>query len=416
MTDIVANGTPALRAPHPGVLERLTRGRVLARLASLRRGELRIQEAGEEFVFGTRAADGLAAAVTVHDPRFYSSVALRGSVGAGESFMDGHWTTSDLASVMRVMVRNRPALEEIDGGLARFAMPFLRLFHRLRRNDRDGSRKNIAAHYDLGNDFFELFLDETLTYSCGIFETPASTLAEASIEKIDRICRRLDLQRDERVIEIGTGWGSFALHAAATYGCHVTTTTISQRQHDVATQRVRDAGLSDRIEIVRRDYRDLTGTYDKLVSIEMIEAVGHGFLDTYFAKCASLLAPHGAMALQAITIADQFHDEALRTVDFIKRYVFPGCYIPSVGSITGSVGRASDMVPVHLEDIGLHYARTLREWRERFMERADDVRALGFPERFVRLWEFYLAYCEGGFAERQIGDVQMVFAKPDWRS
>ena len=416
MTDVVVPRGASVSVPRPGVLDRLLRGQVVARLDALAEGALVVEEGGERREFGVRgSADDLRAAIHVTDPSFWSALALRGSVGAGESYMDGDWTADDLVSVMRLMVRNRAALEELDGGLARLALPFLRLFHRMRRNDRTGSRRNIAAHYDLGNDFYSLWLDETLTYSAGIFETPDAPLADAQTAKLDRICRKLDLGPDDHVIEIGTGWGSFALHAAGRYGCRVTTTTISREQHARASERVRAAGLEDRVEILLSDYRDLTGTYDKLVSIEMIEAVGYDYLDAYFATCARLLKPEGVACIQAITIADRHHDEALRSVDFIQRYVFPGCYIPSVGSMTASIARATDLTLTHLEDIGLHYAATLRAWRERFLDVLDEVRAQGFDERFVRMWEFYLAYCEGGFAERQIGDVHLLLAKPRGR-
>jgi cyclopropane-fatty-acyl-phospholipid synthase len=414
MTDVTFSRGAALDLPAPGWLDRLLRRQVMQRLAALEEGSLVVHEGRDRHALGDATGD-LSAEIRVRDPRFWSAVALRGSVGAGESYMDGDWEADDLPAVMRIMVRNRAALEDLDGGMARLALPFLKLFHRLRRNDRSGSRRNIAAHYDLGNDFYSLWLDETLTYSAGVYPSSEATLADAQTAKLDRICRKLDLGPDDHVVEIGTGWGSFALHAAGRYGCRVTTTTISKEQHARATERVRAAGLSDRVEILLSDYRDLTGTYDKLVSIEMIEAVGHEFLDDYFATCARLLREDGVACIQAITIADRFHDEALRSVDFIQRYIFPGCYIPSVGSMTASITRATDLTLTHLEDIGMHYAATLRAWRERFMSVADEVRGMGFDERFVRMWEFYLAYCEGGFAERQLGDVHLLLAKPRGR-
>ncbi len=293
--------------------------------------------------------------------------------------------------------------------------PLRRMLHWLNRNSPDGSRRNIAAHYDLGNDLFALFLDDTMAYSCGVFEREDATLHEAQVAKFERVCRRLRLSPSDHLLEIGTGWGGFALHAASRYGCRVTTTTISREQHDWARERIRAAGLSDRVTLLLDDYRDLRGRYDKLVSIEMIEAVGHQFLDTYTAQCSRLLEPHGAMLLQAITIRDQIYEEALESVDFIQRYIFPGSFIPSVTAIADSVRRATDMKVFHLEDIGPHYATTLRRWRERFFERIDDVRRLGYSEQFVRMWDFYLCYCEGGFLERQLGDVQMLLTKPRCR-
>jgi cyclopropane-fatty-acyl-phospholipid synthase len=414
MTDVTFSGGASLDLPAPGLLDRVLRRQVMQRLVSLTEGALVVHEGSERHALGNAGSD-LRAEVRVRDPGFWPAVALRGSVGAGESYMDGAWDTDDLAAVMRIMVRNRAALEDLDGGMARLALPFLKLFHRLRRNDRSGSRRNIAAHYDLGNDFYALWLDETLTYSAGIYESQDATLADAQTAKLDRICRKLDLGPEDHVIEIGTGWGSFALHAAGRYGCRVTTTTISKEQHERASERVRAAGLADHVEIRLSDYRDLTGTYDKLVSIEMIEAVGYEFLDEFFATCARLLKEDGTACIQAITIADRFHDEALRNVDFIQRYIFPGCYIPSVGSMTASIARATDLTLTHIEDIGMHYAATLRAWRERFLAVAEQVRGLGFDERFMRMWEFYLAYCEGGFAERQLGDVHLLLAKPRGR-
>jgi cyclopropane-fatty-acyl-phospholipid synthase len=290
-----------------------------------------------------------------------------------------------------------------------------RALHWANRNSRDGSRRNIAAHYDLGNDFFALFLDETLAYSCGVFEREDATLHEAQLAKFDRICRRLRLTAADHLLEIGTGWGGLAIHAAARYGCRVTTTTISREQHALAAQRIAQAGLEDRVTLLLEDYRDLDGSYDKLVSVEMIEAVGHQYLDDYTAQCSRLLAPEGAMLLQAITIQDQFYEAALESVDFIQRYIFPGSFIPSVTAIVDSVRRSTDMKVFHLEDIGPHYATTLGRWRTSFLARLDDVRRLGYPESFLRMWDFYLCYCEGGFLERQLGDVQMLLTKPRCR-
>jgi len=275
-----------------------------------------------------------------------------------------------------------------------------------------GSRKNILAHYDLGNDFYALFLDETMTYSCAIFEQENSSLKQASEAKYDRICRKLQLAAGDRVIEIGTGWGGFAVHAARNYGVQVTTTTISDEQHQFARQRIKAAGLEDRITLLKKDYRDLSGKFDKLVSIEMIEAVGHQYLPIFFRTCSRLLKDDGIMALQAITIGDQIFDRHKRTVDFIKRYIFPGSCIPSITAISIALAKATDLRLVHLEDITPHYARTLREWRRRFFTNIKKVRALGFSDTFVRMWEYYLCYCEGGFAERYLGDVQMLFVKP----
>jgi len=255
-----------------------------------------------------------------------------------------------------------------------------------------------------------------MTYSSGIFEHSSATLHEASVAKLDRICRKLQLSPRDRVLEIGTGWGSFAMHAASRYGCRVTTTTISREQHALAARRIREAGLGDRVELLLADYRTLEGRFDKLVSIEMIEAVGHEYLPGYFAKCASLLDDDGRMLVQAITMPDQRYGQYLKSSDFIRRYVFPGSCVPSIGTMIGAMSAASDLKPVHLEDIGPHYAKTLRCWLENFLARADDVRALGYSDRFVRMWEYYLCYCEAGFAERYLGDVQMLLHKPKCRA
>ncbi|MBI5015350.1 MAG: class I SAM-dependent methyltransferase [Deltaproteobacteria bacterium] len=394
-----------------GFVHRLARGAVLSRLRGLREGFLELRDGDEVLALGVQGS-GLAARITVRDPAFWSDVALGGSIGAAEAYMADFWEADDLVSVVRLVVRNANVLTGVEGGLARLTMPLHRLLQAARRNTRGGSRRNIAAHYDLGNDFYALFLDETLTYSCALFERDDMTLAEASTAKYDRLCRKLDLRPGDRVLEIGTGWGGFALHAAGRYGCRVTTTTISREQHELASRRVQEAGLADRVEVLLCDYRDLTGTFDKLVSIEMIEAVGHHYLDAYFRCVGERLAPHGLAALQAITIVDHAYEQQLRSADFIKRYVFPGSFLPSVAAISASVARTTDLRLVHLEDLTPHYARTLAAWRQRFLARANDVRRLGFPESFLRLWEYYLCYCEGAFRERYIGDAQLLFAKP----
>ena len=382
------------------------------RLGLLTGGELVIEAPGSTVRCGQPAVDGLQARIQVHDPAFWRAVALRGSVGAGEAWAAGDWTADDPAQVVRMFARNHEALASLDSGLARFAMPLLRGWDALRRNSRSGARKNIAAHYDLSNEFFQLWLDPTMTYSSGIYERPDATLEESSVAKLDRLARKLRLTADDHLLEIGAGWGSMAMHAAREYGCRVTTTTISKQQHALATQRVKDAGLQGRIEILLEDYRDLQGTYDKIVSIEMIEAIGWRQYPTYFGTLSRLLRLEGLAAIQAITIADQHYERAKRDVDFIKRYIFPGCTIPSINAMAQAAADNGDLRLVHLEDITPHYARTLRDWRHNLYDSADEALALGFDETFLRLWEFYLAYCEGGFEERHIGDVQLLFAKP----
>jgi cyclopropane-fatty-acyl-phospholipid synthase len=415
-TATISNPGLLERQPCSSRLDRFARRLVLRRLEDIRYGRITVREGEHVFSFGEpESASNLAVDITVSDGGFYGDLAFGGSVGAGEAYMQGFWSCSDLTALVRLMLKNRDVLDGVDTGAARLAVPLRKLAHRVNRNTRSGSRRNIAAHYDLGNDFFGLWLDPTMMYSSAVFEREDMTLEEASVAKLDRICRKLQLGPSDHVVEIGTGWGGFAVHAASRYGCRVTTTTISAEQYAYARERVREAGLQDKITLLKQDYRDLKGRFDKLVSIEMIEAIGHQYLDTYFEKCASLLRPEGMMLLQAITIADQRYDQALRTVDFIKRHIFPGSFIPSVSAMTDSIARTTDMRLYHMEDIGPHYATTLRLWRERFFDSLDRVRAMGFPEDFVRMWEFYLCYCEGGFVERAIGDVQMLLTKPACR-
>ncbi len=402
------------RAPRTGTAGRPLAARLLlSRLERIESGSLSVYADGARHDFGDPRQEGAPhAAIRVHDPRFWSTVVRRGSVGAGEAYAAGWWTSDDPTAVVRLFVRNRDALTGLEGGLALLSKPFLAAWHALRRNTERGSRSNIRAHYDLSNEFFALFLDETMTYSCGVFADEGTTLREASIAKIDRLCRKLELAPGDHLLEIGTGWGALALHAAREYGCRVTTTTISREQHDLAAERIRAAGLEDRVTLLFEDYRRLEGTYDKLVSVEMIEAVGHRYYDEFFRRCAALLRPEGTMALQAITIADQHYERAKGSVDFIQRHIFPGSCIPSVSALCASMTRASDLRVTDLEDIGPHYTTTLAAWRQSLRERWDDARALGYSDEFLRLWEFYFCYCEGGFAERHISDVQMLLARP----
>jgi cyclopropane-fatty-acyl-phospholipid synthase len=393
--------------------ERLARKLVFQRLANLTHGRLRIHDGyGYQGFSGTDRRHELSVSLQVTDGRFYTNLALGGAVGAAESYMMGHWHTDDLTGLIRLLVANRSVLENLDSGTARVSAPLRRVLHWINRNTRSGSRKNIAAHYDLGNDFFRLWLDESMMYSAAVFERPDMSLEEASAAKLDRLCRKLELVPGDHVLEIGTGWGGFAIHAATHYGCKVTTTTISREQYDYARARVSEAGLDHRITLLLQDYRELEGDYDKLVSIEMIEAVGHEYLDTYFSQCSGLLKPGGMMALQAITIADQRYEAALKSVDFIQRYIFPGGFLPSVTAMLASLTGKTDMRLYHLEDIGEHYATTLRHWRIRFKQKLTEIRAMGYSEEFLRMWEYYYCYCEGAFTERAIGNVQMLLVKP----
>jgi cyclopropane-fatty-acyl-phospholipid synthase len=413
----------AIAQPAPantfGAFNRFLRQRLLERLSKLQHGHLVLRDALGSHTFG-QAGDGArndsTVILEVLDPAFYRALAGNGSVGAGEAYMDGLWRCSDMVGLVRLLIRNRDLLDGMETGLARLGGIAMHVVHALRRNTRSGSRRNIAAHYDLGNDFFRLFLSEDLMYSSAYWADADDTLEAASTRKLDVICQKLALKPSDHVIEIGTGWGGFALHAARHYGCRVTTTTISREQHDLAASRIHAAGLSGRITLLQSDYRDLVGQYDKLVSIEMIEAVGAEFQDSYFQQIGKLLKPEGLALVQAITIEDHRYQHALATVDFIKRHVFPGCFIPSVSAMLAAKTRSSDLALVGLEDFGLSYARTLHAWRERFLAQLPAVRAQGYDARFIRMWEFYLAYCEGGFRERSIGVSHLLMAKPGWRA
>ncbi|HEU4626175.1 MAG TPA: cyclopropane-fatty-acyl-phospholipid synthase family protein [Steroidobacteraceae bacterium] len=398
------------------LLARFGRKLLLAQLAKLQHGSIRLIEPEGEHRFGTRTAEcDLAVTVQVAHPQFFADVAFGGTVGAGEAYIRGLWRCDDLTSLVRIFVRNREVMNGMDGRWAALTKPFLKLFHALNRNSKEGSARNIAAHYDIGNSLYELMLDETMMYSCAIFPRADSSLHEAQVAKLDTICQKLALSPRDHLVEIGTGWGGLALHAAANYGCRVTTTTISKEQHDYAKAKIERLGLGNRIRLLFEDYRDLTGQYDKLVSIEMIEAVGANYLETYLRKCSSLLKRDGLALIQAITIQDQHYEQALSSVDYIQRFIFPGSFIPSVTAIAQALCAATDMKITHLEDIGPHYATTLRAWRERFFANLGAVRRLGLSDSFIRMWEFYLCYCEGGFLERALGDVHLLLAKPGSR-
>jgi cyclopropane-fatty-acyl-phospholipid synthase len=393
-------------ATAPGWLARFARQRVESALRTIEEGELVLVTDDQSVSFrGPRP--GPRGVVRVVDPRAFPALALRGILGGAEGYMNGWWRSDDLVGVIRVMAQNAGAFYAIEGTSA-WQRPWLRLFHRLRDNDRRGSRRNIEAHYDLGNDFFATFLDPTMTYSSAVFEAPDVSLEVAQIAKYERLCRKLELDSSHHVLEIGTGWGGFALHAARTRGCRVTTTTISKEQHALARERIERAGLADRVEVLLEDYRDLRGRYDRLVSIEMIEAVGLKHLPRFFEVCASRLADDGAMAIQAILVPERFWEYSKRSVDFIKRHIFPGGQLVAMGEISRCLERTA-LSLVHYEDITPHYAETLRRWRERFLATRSQLAGLGLDERFVRTWDFYLAYCEGAFHERVNLAAQLVF-------
>jgi cyclopropane-fatty-acyl-phospholipid synthase len=396
--------------------ERAARRAVHALLARVRGGTIELREGrAAVHTFGTPLGDPpLRARIEVRSPAFYTAL-LRGGAGAGRAYVDGLWDCDDPVALVRIAARAMPPVDRWRERLLPFTAPVQRTAWRLRGNSRTRAAERIAAHYDLGNRLFSRFLDETMTYSAAIFERPDATLHEAQLAKLDRICRRLDLRPGDRLLEIGSGWGGLALHAAGRYGAHVTTTTISREQHAHARAAVRAAGLEDRVTALLRDYRDLHGRYDKLVSIEMIEAVGWEHLDTYFAACSELLEPHGAMLLQAIVHPHHVFRVEKAAKGFIRTFVFPGGTLPSLYAIERSLARRTDLRSVALDDITPHYARTLACWRARFHAAWPELRTLGYDKRFRRMWDLYLAYCEAGFRERRIGDVQLLLAKPAWR-
>ena len=389
--------------------------KVLDRLSRLDSGQLTISDGHDEYRFGESREAQLTATIEVRNARFYRCVALGGGIGAAESYIRGDWDSPNLIHAMRVLAQNSQVLAGVEAGAASLVRPLRAAANWLRRNTRSGSRRNISAHYDLSNDFFALMLDRTMTYSSGVFTSSTATLEDASIEKYDRVCRKLQLSPQDHVLEIGTGWGGFAEYAVKNFGCRVTTTTISDEQHAYAKERFHAAGIADRVSLLKNDYRDLHGTYDKLVSIEMIEAVGEKFLQGYFSTCSELLKPHGMMCLQAITIPDHRYDAYRKSIDFIQKYIFPGGFLPSLGSMAASIGRGTDFRFLHVEDFGPHYAETLDHWRRNFWREISAVKSLGFDERFIRTWNYYLCYCEAGFCERQIGVAQILLSKPGCR-
>ena len=410
----------SLELSPPNYLDVRSKKLVLNWLNKIKVGHLVVNDGETVHHFGeVQNKAALKAVVNVSHPRTYRDILLHGTIGAGESYMRGAWKSPDLTQVIRLLCANIQMLQDIDSGWANVGRMVSAIIHRLRINNKQNSRLNIAAHYDLGNDFFKLFLDETMMYSSAIFPSEESSLYEASVYKLAHICERLNLQASDHLLEIGTGWGGMAVYAAKHYGCRVTTTTISKEQYDYACEQVKKENLQDKITVLLDDYRDLTREqngevkkYDKLVSIEMIEAVGHQYYQQYFSTCAQLLKPDGLMLIQAITVPDQRYDITKNSADFIQRYIFPGGELPCLGVIADHVKKDSDMQIVGVEDITHDYERTLKEWRLNFFEKLNEVKAQGFDDVFVRMWDFYLCYCEGGFAERTISTIQLLMAKP----
>lgn len=398
-------------AAVPTRLQRLCRRLLLRALAGIEGGRLALRDGDGLHAVGRGAEIEL----RVRNAAFYPAALWEQSAGVGRAYAHGWWTCSDPVALVRLLARNEPVLRRWTAPALGLLAPWHRYLLWRRRNTEARARRNILAHYDLGNDFFAAFLDPGLTYSCAVFQEPDDDLQDAQANKLDRICRKLDLGPRDHVLEIGTGWGSFALHAAGRYGCRVTTTTLSAEQAALARERIRQAGLADRITVLEEDYRRLTGSYDKLVSIEMIEAVGVRYYPAYFRACSRLLRPEGAMLLQAIVVDDRHFRHDARHEDFIKRWIFPGGVLPSVGEIARRVAEDTDLQQVHLEDLTSHYAETLRRWHANLRSAWGELLAAGRDEDFLRLWEFYFHYCRGGFLERRVGVVQSVLAKPGCR-
>lgn len=395
------------------LLHRLARALVFKQLKKISIGYISIQEGAKKFSFGKKG--NLSAHITVHDPRFYGALAFGGSIGVSEAFMQKFWSVNDLTKLIRIMAINQNAMDQLESLFNVFLKPILKCLHYLNQNSVKGSRINISKHYDLGNDFFSLFLDSTMMYSSAVFKNPQDSLYKGSIHKLEMVCQGLELNAQDHVIEIGSGWGGFAIYAAQNYGCKVTTTTISKQQYLYIKQKIKDLKLTHKITVLLSDYRHLKGQFSKLVSIEMLEAVGYQYYDTYFKVCSHLLKPDGIAFIQTITIADQRYEKAKHSVDFIQRYIFPGSCIPSLTALQNSITESSDLKIYQVRDIGDHYARTLALWREAFFKKLSQVKALGFDEVFIRMWHFYLAYCEGGFKEKVISDIHLKLVKPGFR-
>lgn len=395
---------------------RFARGVLFSTLDQMCQGQLIIRDQMGVRSFGQTCEDfPEPVTMVVRQPGLYLRFVLRQTIGVAESYMDGDWTCQDIPLLFRIILRNVSTMSELQIGNTGLLAPVYRLSHKIRANTQLGSRYNILAHYDLGNPFFALFLDSTMMYSAACFDAQTQSLEQASVAKLDLICRKLDLKPEDHLLEIGTGWGGFAIHAAKHYGCRVTTTTISDEQFQFASRKVALEGLCGQITLLKQDYRDLQGQYDKLVSIEMIEAVGYQYYDSFFSQCSRLLKQNGLMVMQAITVDDRQHEINKNTVDFIQQYIFPGGHSPSITALLESMRRSTDLRLFHLEENSPNYVRTLQEWRWRFMRNLDRVREMGYSESFIRMWEYYLCYCEAGFAERYCNSVQLVAIKPENR-
>ena len=388
---------------------------VMNKFKHLQYGSIKILEGDEVLSFGDLGSNDKVT-VTIHSNEFYVFLGSGGVTGVAEAYMAGYWTADNLVLLLQIVLKNKKILLSLDSGFAKLINPINKLIHWSKQNTLKGSKQNILAHYDLSNDFYKLWLDPTMTYSCGYFNNDSVSLEQASIEKIDRICRKLKLNENDHILEIGTGWGSFSLYAAKQYGCTIDTVTISDAQYEYASRKIESSGLDSKINIFNKDYRKIEGQYDKIVSIEMIEAVGHQFIPQYFSKISSLLKEDGLVAVQGITYNDQNFEEYKNSVDFIKKYIFPGSCLISVAQISDVIKEYTDLAIVDMEDITKHYAETLNRWKVNFMKEIPEVKRMGFSEAFIKMWEFYFVFCEAGFLERNIGDVQLVFSKSGARN
>lgn len=395
-------------------MDKMAKKVIVSLLNKMASASLTFEEQGTSFQLGNLDAD-LHGKIIIHHPSCYKKMLFGGSIGAGEAYMAGLWSSPDLTKVVQVLAREQGILDDLEKRFARFVALPSWIYHKARKNTQSGSKQNILAHYDLGNDMYEQFLDNEMLYSSAIYPHQGASLEQAQLHKMATICQRLALKKGDTLLEIGTGWGALAIYAAQHYDVHVTTTTISDAQYDYAKARIVSLGLTDKITLLKQDYRTLTGEYDKLVSIEMIEAVGHEYLESFFATCNKHLKPDGKMLIQSITIADQRYDSYRKGVDFIQRYIFPGGCLPSISVMAKNVATHTDMMITGLHDIGLDYANTLQDWHQRFENALPNVRSLGYDDSFIRLWKFYFSYCEGAFLERKISTVHLIAVKPDYR-
>ena len=396
---------------NSGFLSKVFKKTIIKKFKNIEIGHITLVDKDEVYTFGD-SSSSMKAKVEVLSSDFYVMLGSGGSLGVAEAYAASTWRSDDLVMLIRIVIKNTSLMNQLESVWARLLEPLNSFLHWRRKNSLSGSKENILAHYDLSNDFYRLWLDRTMTYSCGIFNDKSSSMEDASIEKLDRICRKLNISPEDSILEIGTGWGSFSIHAAKKYGCSVTTTTISDAQYKFALQRIKDEGLTDKVRLLKEDYRKLSGKFNKVVSIEMIEAVGHEFVPLYFKKVSSLLKNDGLFAMQGITYNDQNFDVYKKSVDFIKKYIFPGSCLISIAQVAETIKTDTDLSLVDLEDITVHYARTLKAWRLKFLKELDKVKKIGFSNEFINIWEFYFVYCEAGFLERNIGDYQFVFSKP----